>query len=162
MPRRSAGILPYRRNGGVIEVLLGHPGGPFWRARDLGAWSVFKGEYDESENAEAAALREFGEETGWSLDVALEPLGEVTQRGGKIVTAYAARADFDAATLVSNTFELEWPPRGGIMQSFPEIDRAQWFSLTEARARIIPGQVAFLDRLAAGPAGAPPQQPSGD
>ncbi len=131
-------------------MLLGHPGGPFWRSRDLGAWSILKGEYDPDESPEAAALREFTEETGWSLDVALEPLGEVRQRSGKIVTAYAARADFDVATLVSNTFEMEWPPHGGTLQRFPEIDRAQWFNLTDACARIVPGQGAFLDRLAAG------------
>src|ERR1700722_4341983 len=100
MPRRSAGILPYRRNGGTVEGLLGHPGGPFWRTRDLGAWSVFKGEHEESEDSEAAALREFGEETGWTPHAALEPLGEIRQSGGKIVTAYATQADFDTATLV--------------------------------------------------------------
>ncbi len=150
MPRRSAGILPYRQKGGALEVLLGHPGGPFWRSRDLGAWSILKGEYDAGEDSEAAALREFTEETGWSLDVALEPLGEIRQRSGKIVTAYAAHADFDVATLVSNTFDLEWPPRGGTVQRFPEIDRAQWFNLADACATIVPGQAAFLDRLAAG------------
>ncbi len=151
MARRSAGILVYRSQGPRLEVLLGHPGGPFWSRRDQRAWSILKGEYAEGEDPEAAARREFAEETGWSLTGPLEPLGEIRQRGEKIVTAYAACADFDTATLSSNTFELEWPPGSNRTQSFPEIDRAEWFTLEEAGLKIVPGQAGFLDRLAAGP-----------
>lgn len=135
-----------------MEVLLGHPGGPFWSQRDQGAWSILKGEYEESENPEAAARREFTEESGWTLSVPLEPLGEIRQRSGKIVTAYAAEADFDPATLRSNVFEMEWPPGSKRTRSFPEIDRACWFVLAEAGTKIVPGQAGFLDRLVAGPA----------
>lgn len=135
-----------------MEVLLGHPGGPFWSRRDQGAWSILKGEYEESENPEAAARREFTEESGWTLSAPLEPLGEIRQRSGKIVTAYAAEADFDPATLRSNVFEMEWPPGSKRTQSFPEIDRACWFVLAEAGTKIVPGQAGFLDRLVAGPA----------
>ena len=150
MVRRSAGILVYRWRNRRLEVLLGHPGGPYWRRRDRGAWSILKGEYAQDENPEAAARREFREETGWTLTAPLEPLGEIRQRNGKIITAYAAGADFDTATLNSNVFELEWPPGSKKMQSFPEIERADWFVLAEASRKIVPGQVAFLDRLAAG------------
>jgi predicted NUDIX family NTP pyrophosphohydrolase len=150
MIRRSAGILAYRWRQNALEVLLGHPGGPFWSRRDEGTWSILKGEYEGDEDLEAAARREFTEETGWVMTAPLEPLGEIRQRGGKIVTAYAARADFDPATLVSNTFQMEWPPGSGRMRPFPEIDRVQWFTLADAEAKIVPGQVGFLDRLAAG------------
>jgi predicted NUDIX family NTP pyrophosphohydrolase len=150
MIRRSAGILAYRWRQNALEVLLGHPGGPFWSRRDEGTWSILKGEYEGSENPEAAARREFTEETGWVMTAPLEPLGEIKQRGGKIVTAYAAQADFDPATLNSNTFQMEWPPGSGRMRPFPEIDRAQWFTLADAEAKILPGQAGFLDRLAAG------------
>ena len=150
MTRRSAGILAYRWRQNALEVLLGHPGGPFWSRRDEGTWSILKGEYEGGENPEAAALREFTEETGWVTIAPLEPLGEIKQRGGKIVTAYAAQADFDPATLVSNTFQMEWPPGSGRMRPFPEIDRVQWFTLADAEAKILPGQAGFLDRLAAG------------
>ncbi|KQZ21731.1 NUDIX hydrolase [Mesorhizobium sp. Root552] len=153
MVRRSAGILAYRWKGPRLEVLLGHPGGPFWSRRDQGAWSILKGEYEESENPESAARREFTEESGWTLSVPLESLGEIRQPSGKIVTAYAAEADFDPATLRSNVFEMEWPPGSKRAQSFLEIDRAAWFELAEAGMKIIPGQVGFLDRLVAGPAG---------
>jgi len=146
--RRSAGILPFRRHSGELEVLLAHPGGPFWRKRDEGAWSIVKGEYLEDEAPEAAARREFMEETGWSIEGELAPLGEIRQAGGKHVIAFALEADFDPLTLKSNTFEMIWPPRSGRRQSFPEIDRAAWFSLGEARARIIVGQQPFLQRLA--------------
>lgn len=150
MIRRSAGILAYRWRQNALEVLLGHPGGPFWSRRDEGTWSILKGEYEGGENPEAAALREFTEETGWVMTAPLEPLGEIKQRGGKAVTAYAAQADFDPATLVSNTFRMEWPPGSGRMRPFPEIDRVQWFTLADAEAKIVPGQAGFLDRLAAG------------
>jgi predicted NUDIX family NTP pyrophosphohydrolase len=124
MVRRSAGILAYRWKGPRLEVLLGHPGGPFWSRRDQGAWSILKGEYEESENPESAARREFTEESGWTLSVPLESLGEIRQPSGKIVTAYAAEADFDPATLRSNVFEMEWPPGSKRAQLFLEIDRA--------------------------------------
>ncbi|HEX5763418.1 MAG TPA: NUDIX domain-containing protein [Solirubrobacterales bacterium] len=148
--RTSAGILLYRLAGGEPEVLLVHPGGPFWAKKDLGAWSVPKGEYDEGEEARVCALREVEEELG-TLP-ALDPdsmldLGEVKQKGGKVVRAWAAEADFDPATLRSNTFEMEWPPRSGRRQAFPEVDRAEWFRLDEARRRILDAQILFLDRL---------------
>jgi predicted NUDIX family NTP pyrophosphohydrolase len=154
MPARSAGLLLYRRPHS-LEVLLAHPGGPFFARRDDGVWSVPKGEYGPDEEPLAAARREFAEETGTHLplDVAYEPLGTVRQRSGKQVTAWAVNADrgvdFDVDELVSNTFELEWPPRSGRRQAFPEIDRASWFDLPTARQKILPGQDEFLDRLVA-------------
>lgn len=147
MLRRSAGILPYRKRSGAIEVLLVHPGGPFWRHRDDGAWSIVKGEYAEGEEPEAAARREFAEETGWEAKGVLEPLGEIRQAGGKQVIAFALDADFDPETLRSNTFEIEWPPRSGRLQSFPEVDRAAWLGLNRARRKLLAGQHPFLDRL---------------
>ncbi|MBN9067411.1 MAG: NUDIX domain-containing protein [Rhizobiales bacterium] len=150
MTRRSAGILAYRWRQNSLEVLLGHPGGPFWSRRDEGTWSILKGEYEGGEEPETAARREFTEETGWVMTAPLEPLGEIKQRGGKVVTAYAVQADFDPATLNSNTFKMEWPPGSSRMRSFPEIDRVQWFTLADAEAKILPGQAGFLDRLAAG------------
>lgn len=124
-----------------------HPGGPFWRKRDEGAWSIAKGEYGEDEQAEAAARREFTEETGWDVPDALTLLGEIRQAGGKYVTAFAVEADLDPRTLHSNLFEIEWPPRSGRRQSFPEIDRAKWFGLDEAREKLLAGQRGFIDRL---------------
>jgi len=149
MPKRSAGILMFRRRGGEIEVLLMHPGGPFWAKKDAGAWSIPKGEYAQGEDALAVAKREFEEETGTRPDGKFLPLGEVVQAGGKIVTAWALEGDFDPATLTSNRFELEWPPKSGRRQSFPEVDRAQWFSTDEARRRILAGQSGFIGRLMA-------------
>jgi len=146
--QRSAGILPFRCRSGALQVLLAHPGGPFWRNRDEGAWSIVKGEYRESEEPEAAARREFMEETGWPIEGGLTPLGEIRQKGGKRVIAFALEADFDPDTLASNMFEIPWPPRSGRMQAFPEVDRAAWFGLDEARVKIIAGQQPFLDRLA--------------
>lgn len=148
MASRSAGILVYRLREGGIEVLLAHPGGPFWTRRDAGAWSIPKGEYADDEPPETAALREFTEETGWTLDRPPTPLGEVRQKAGKSVTAFAAEGDFDVATLRSNSFETEWPPKSGRRASFPEIDRAVWFGLDEAREKMIEGQRPLLDRLA--------------
>jgi len=148
MPARSAGVLAFRRTAGTLEVLLVHPGGPFWRNKDAGAWSIPKGEFSAGEAAEAVARREFAEELGTELTVPLVPLGEIKQRGGKVVEAFAAETDLDADAITSNTFELEWPPRSGRMQRFPEVDRAAWFDLAEARARINPAQAALLDRLA--------------
>ncbi len=147
MTKLSAGILLFQRD--ALRVLLVHPGGPFWARKDMGAWSIPKGEYDDDEDAEAAARRELAEETGLVLTMDLIPLGEVKQASGKRVTAFAAEASFDVTTLVSNRFDLEWPPKSGRMQRFPEVDRAEWFALDTARAKIIPAQAAFLDRLLA-------------
>jgi predicted NUDIX family NTP pyrophosphohydrolase len=149
MPKRSAGILMYRRGANGLEVLLVHPGGPFWAKKDLGAWSVPKGEYSESEDALAVAVREFEEETGLRPQGEFQPLGELVKPGRKIVKAWAIKGDFDVATLKSNLFELEWPPKSGRKTSFPEVDRAEWFALEEASRRILPGQQEFLARLAA-------------
>jgi predicted NUDIX family NTP pyrophosphohydrolase len=146
--RRSAGILLYRLEGGAPEVLLVHPGGPFWARKDAGVWSIPKGEYDDGEDALACALREFEEETGAALDPA-DPreLGSITQRGGKVVTAWAAEGDLDPDTVKSNTFTMEWPPRSGRSAEFPEIDRAGWFGVDAAREKLNPAQAEFLDRL---------------
>jgi predicted NUDIX family NTP pyrophosphohydrolase len=144
----SAGILLHRRGAHGTEVLLAHPGGPFWARKDLGAWSIPKGELDEGEDPRGGALREFAEETGTQLpDGALEELGSVKQKSGKLVVAFAVEGDLDPATLVSNTFEVEWPPRSGRIQEFPEIDRAEWFDLDTAREKLNPAQAAFVDRL---------------
>jgi predicted NUDIX family NTP pyrophosphohydrolase len=149
MPERSAGILLYRRGGNGLEVLLVHPGGPFFAKRDAGAWSIPKGLYEADEEPLACARREFSEELG-SLcpdGPALE-LGEVRQRNGKRVTAFAVEGDLDAGAATSNTFEIEWPPRSGRRESFPEVDRAGWFTVEQARAKLIAAQAAFIDRLA--------------
>jgi predicted NUDIX family NTP pyrophosphohydrolase len=145
---KSAGVLLYKREGGVLQVLLVHPGGPFWAKKDAGAWSIPKGEYTEGEDAKAVARREFEEELGQALTANLEALGEAVQPSRKRVIAFTAEGDFDVANLRSNSFEIEWPPRSGRHQSFPEVDRAEWFPLDEACARILPGQRVFLDRLA--------------
>ncbi len=147
--RTSAGILLHRDGPEGPEVLLGHMGGPFWAKKDDHAWSIFKGEYDpEVEQPWDAAVREFREETGLELPAG-DPvdLGEITQSGGKRVVAYAVRGDLDPATIVPGTFELEWPPRSGRMQSFPEIDRAAWFGTQAARTKLVKAQAVFLDRL---------------
>jgi predicted NUDIX family NTP pyrophosphohydrolase len=144
----SAGILLYRLRPGGPEVLLVHPGGPFWARKDLGAWSIPKGEVGPDEEPLAAALRELAEETGAALELGrLIELGEVRQRSGKRVQAWAAAGDLDAGAVRSNTFELEWPPRSGRLQEFPEVDRAAWFGLEEAAERLLPAQVPFLERL---------------
>ncbi len=146
---RSAGILLHRRVGGAVEVLLVHPGGPFWARRDAGAWSIPKGEYEAAEDPLAAARREFEEELGAAPPAGVTAdLGEVRQRSGKVVRAWALDGDLDADGIRSNRFTLEWPPRSGQTREFPEVDRAQWFGLGEARARINAGQAALLDRLA--------------
>jgi predicted NUDIX family NTP pyrophosphohydrolase len=149
MAKRSAGLLLYRRGAGGLEVLLVHPGGPFWRAKDLRAWSLAKGEIDPGEEPAACALREFEEETGTRLEGEPAPLGEVRQAGGKTVIGFALEGDLDADAIRSITFELEWPPRSGRRQSYPEVDRAAWFTLDEAREKLNAAQAAFLDRLAA-------------
>jgi len=152
--KRSAGILLYRRSGGgELEVLLVHPGGPFWARRDAGAWSIPKGEVEPEEEPRAAALRELEEETGAAIDVdhdELVELGEVRQKSGKVVSAWALEGDLDPdAISCSTTFELEWPPRSGRVQTFPEVDRAAWLTLPAARDKLLPAQVPFLERLAA-------------
>jgi predicted NUDIX family NTP pyrophosphohydrolase len=147
MAAKSAGILVYRKRADGLEVLLVHPGGPFWARRDEGVWSIPKGEYAADEEPGDAALREFAEETGWMLSGELRPLGDVRQKTGKVVTAFAVEGDFDPATLRSNAFDMEWPPKSGRRASFPEVDRAGWFSLAEAREKLIEGQRPLLDRL---------------
>jgi predicted NUDIX family NTP pyrophosphohydrolase len=147
--RTSAGILLYRRADDGVEVLVGHMGGPFWARKDEGAWSIPKGEYGPGEDAEAVARREFEEELGSPvLSMELHPLGEL-RTSGKVLTVWAAEGDLDAAACTSNTFELEWPPRSGRMQEFPEIDRAAWLPVDVAREKLVKGQVPFLDRLLA-------------
>jgi predicted NUDIX family NTP pyrophosphohydrolase len=143
----SAGILLYRRGASKLEVLLVHPGGPYWRRKDQGAWSIPKGEINTDEDAGVAAVREFSEETGTALTGPLQPLGEIRQRGGKRVIAFAVEGDLDVAAITSNSFEIEWPPRSGKMQSFPEVDRAEWFDLPAAHAKILESQRPLLDRL---------------
>jgi predicted NUDIX family NTP pyrophosphohydrolase len=149
--KRSAGILFFRLDAEKgIEVLLVHPGGPYWAKKDRGAWSIPKGEYEEGEDPHACALRELEEELGAPPPVApdaLIDLGEVRQKGGKVVYAWAAEGDFDPATLRSNTFKVEWPPRSGAEREFPEVDRAEWFGPAEAREKINPAQAEFVDRL---------------
>ncbi len=146
--RTSAGLLPYRVRDGHVEVLIAHMGGPLWARREEGAWSVIKGEHGEREEPLAAARREFEEETGLTAPGGpLLELGEVRQSGGKRVTAWAVEADIDAASLHSNTFELEWPPRSGRVQEFPELDRFEWCAPPLARTRLVRGQVELLDRL---------------
>ncbi len=148
MPRRSAGILLYRSTGGVPEVLLVHPGGPFWAKRDAGAWSIPKGEHDDEEDPRACSLREFEEELGSPPpEGELVALGEVTQRNRKVVAAWALEGDLDPEAIRSNTFELQWPPRSGRMQEFPEVDRAAWFTAELAREKLIPAQAELVERL---------------
>ena len=145
--RKSAGILPYRRTGGRLEVMLVHPGGPFWAQKDDGAWSIAKGEFADDESPEAAARREFTEETSFEVTGALIPLEPIRQSGGKHVFPFAVEQEFDAAKVVSNTFPLEWPPRSGRFVDTPEVDRAAWFSLEEARRKIFKSQLPILDDL---------------
>ncbi|HEX4005608.1 MAG TPA: NUDIX domain-containing protein [Acidobacteriaceae bacterium] len=167
MPKRSAGLLVYRRrNGGPnhgqdhgqdrghdggsvigLEVFLVHPGGPLWAKKDCGAWSIPKGEYDAAEPPLQAAIREFGEETGFSVGGDFLDLGVIRQAGGKLVSAWACASDFDPAQLISNECEIEWPPRSGQRILIPEVDRGAWFDLAEARTRILESQQEFLDRL---------------
>lgn len=147
--RQSAGIVMYRRRASSIEVLLVHPGGPFWAKKDAGAWSIPKGEFGAGEAPATAARREFIEEIGHDPGAAIVPLGIVMQSRAKVVHAFAVEGDVDPVTIRSNEFEIEWPPRSGRMQAFPEVDRAGWFTLDEARAKIVAGQRAILDALAA-------------
>ncbi len=143
--RRSAGVLLRRPEDG--RVLLVHPGGPFWARKDAGAWSIPKGEYGDEEEAEACARREFLEELGLEVSGELVDLGTVRQKSGKEVRGFLAARDLDVGAVVSNTFTMEWPPRSGRMQEFPEVDRAEWFDVETAREKINPAQAEFLDRL---------------
>jgi predicted NUDIX family NTP pyrophosphohydrolase len=146
--RRSAGILLYRVGRDGPSVLLVHPGGPFWARRDAGAWSIPKGEYEDGEDPQACALREFEEETGTALPPSeLVELGSVKQKNGKVVTAWALEGDLDADSVRSNTFTMEWPPRSGQSAEFPEIDRAEWFGADEARQKLVAAQSEFVNRL---------------
>jgi predicted NUDIX family NTP pyrophosphohydrolase len=146
----SAGILLYRRTNGRLEVLLAHPGGPFFARKDAGHWTIPKGEVEPAEEPLDVARREFEEETGHAVpDGALVDLGSIVQKGGKIVRAWGAEGDLDPAAAVSNTFELEWPPGSGRIETFPEVDRVEWFAADEARARIRDTQAALIDRLEA-------------
>ena len=145
--RTSAGILLYRRSSGALEVLLVHPGGPFWKNRDDGAWSIPKGEVDAGEDLLAAARRELTEETGVVAEGELIALTPVRQRAGKLVHAWAAAGDCEAHAVTSNVFRMEWPPRSGVMREFPEVDRAAWYTLPAARVKILPAQQPLLDEL---------------
>lgn len=148
--KRSAGILLFRRSGGETEFLLVHPGGPFWAKKDAGAWSIPKGQIEDEEEPRACAIRELEEELGEAPELDPEQLielGSIKQKAGKTVEAWAAEADFDPATLASNTFAVEWPPRSGRQQEFPEVDRAEWFVFAAAREKILPAQAELLDRL---------------
>jgi predicted NUDIX family NTP pyrophosphohydrolase len=148
--RRSAGLLVHRERNGGREVLLVHPGGPMWAKRDAGAWSIPKGEFEPGEDALAAAKREFEEELGTAApDGPLNDLGEVKQRSGKIVSAWAVAGDLDVTEITSNTVEVQWPPRSGKMLEIPEVDRAEWFAIHQAREKINPAQAELLDRLVA-------------
>ena len=147
MAKTSAGLLLYRRRDDRIEVLLVHPGGPFWARKDAGAWSIPKGEAAEGEDLLARAKQEFAEETGATAEGDFQPLKPVHQSGGKTVHAWAVEGDCDADAIRSNTFTLEWPPRSGRQQEFPEVDRAQWFDLAAAREKINKAQAALLDQL---------------
>ncbi len=145
----SAGLLLFRERDGALQVLLAHMGGPYWARKDEGAWSIPKGELHDGEPPRAAALREFEEELGHAPPPGrLLELGEIRQKGGKRVVAFAVEGDFDPAQLRPGTFELQWPPRSGRLQSFPEVDRVAWFDVETARRKIVPGQVTLLDRLA--------------
>jgi len=148
MPKKSAGLLLFRKRSGALEVLLAHPGGPFWNKKDAGAWTIPKGEFDGNEDALSAAKREFEEETGAAAPtghfIALDPLRQPT---GKIIHAWAIESDFDPAALHSNTFEMEWPPKSGHRGAFPEVDRAEWFTVETAAGKILDGQRPFLEQL---------------
>jgi predicted NUDIX family NTP pyrophosphohydrolase len=145
--KQSAGILIYRRVGDELQVLLVHPGGPYFKSKELGAWSIPKGEFTDNEDPATVAVREVEEETGYVVTSPLTPLSPIKQKGGKRVQAWAAEGDLDPAAIVSNTFELEWPPRSGRTQEFPEVDRAGWFTPDQARDKIIPAQFALVEEL---------------
>lgn len=149
MAKQSAGIVLFRRRDGQLQVFLVHPGGPFWAKKDTGAWSIPKGEFEDEEPL-IAAVREFREETGFELTTGdVRALGSARQSGGKVVHAFAVEGDLDPAALSSNTFTMEWPPRSGREQEFPEVDRGGWFTLNEARTKLHKGQIALIERLEA-------------
>ena len=145
--KKSAGLLAWRRRPEGIEVLLVHPGGPFWARKDDGAWSIPKGEYEDGADPLAAARREFEEELGVAVEGNFTPLGSVVQKAGKTVTAWSVETDLDAGQVRSNMFSMEWPPKSGKLKEFPEVDRAAWFTLDVARVKILAGQAPLLDRL---------------
>jgi|ERR1700742_3755178 predicted NUDIX family NTP pyrophosphohydrolase len=152
MPKLSAGVLLYRTGDDVVEVLIAHPGGPFWARKDDGVWSIPKGEYADGEDPWAAAQREFAEELGLSVpDGPCLDLGPLKQPSGKVVTAFAVRGDLDVTDARSNTFQLEWPRGSGKLREFPEVDRVGWFSVAQARVKLLKGQRGFLDHLMAQP-----------
>jgi predicted NUDIX family NTP pyrophosphohydrolase len=160
MARKSAGLLMYRRRAGQVEVLLVHPGGPFWTRKDEGAWSIPKGEFTDEEPPLDAARREFQEETGFAPAGVFHPMAPIIQSGGKIVYAWVVEGDMDADVIHSNTFEMEWPPHSGRRRTYPEVDRAAWLPLPQARAKLLPSQLPLLDQLehllgAAGQSGRP-------
>ena len=144
---RSAGVLLYRIRHGSLEVFLVHPGGPYWAGKDAGAWTIPKGEIDEGEDALTTARREFNEETGSPVSGEFLPLRPCKQSGGKVVQAWAVEGEIDADSVHSNLFSMEWPPRSGKQQEFPEVDRGEWFSIAAGREKLIPGQIGFLDEL---------------
>jgi len=148
MAKKSAGILLYRVNDGALEVLLAHPGGPFWARKDMGAWTIPKGEIGDGEEPLAAARREMAEETGIDAQGPAIALAPIRQKGGKTVIAFAVLGDCDPAAIRSNTFSTEWPPGSGQQQEFPEVDRAQWFAIKEAKGKILPAQIPLLEELA--------------
>jgi predicted NUDIX family NTP pyrophosphohydrolase len=147
VPKSSAGLILYRLRDGALEVLLVHPGGPFWAGKDSGAWTIPKGELGPEEDPLAAARREFGEELGFSPGGDFIPLGSITQKAGKVVQAWAFEGDCDPSRIKSNSFMIEWPPRSGKQQAFPEVDRAAFFGIEEARSKINPAQIELLSRL---------------
>jgi predicted NUDIX family NTP pyrophosphohydrolase len=147
MPKKSAGLLMYRRRHGSLEVFLVHPGGPFWQKKDVGSWSIPKGEYTADEDPLEVAKREFQEETRFKASGEFVPLTSRKQPSGKIITAWAFEGDCDASTIESNTFSMEWPPHSGKREEFPEVDRASWFSIPEAKKKIIEGQSGFVGEL---------------
>ena len=146
MNKKSAGILLFRFRNDLLEIFLAHPGGPFWKNKDAGIWSIPKGEFDNEEPLEAA-IREFREETGTTIRGEFIPLLPIKQKGGKTIFAFAVEGDINAEKIVSNKFEIEWPPHSGRKEEFPEMDRAEWFSVTEARKKINPAQAALIDQL---------------
>lgn len=147
MPKKSAGILMYRLRKKVLEVLLVHPGGPFWTKKDIGSWSIPKGEYTDTEDPFTVAKREFEEETGFQVDGDFTQLTPLKQPSGKIVSAWTIEGDCDASKIKSNTFLMEWPPRSGRKQEFPEVDRAEWFTINMAKKKLLKWQVGFIEEL---------------
>lgn len=147
MNKKSAGILAYRKGVSGLEVFLMHPGGPYWKNKDLGAWSIPKGEIADNEDEEEAAKREFEEETGMKINTNLIPLKPIRQKNGKTVVAWAVNQDIDPSGIVSNLFEIEWPPKSGKHQQFPEMDRAEWFPVSVAKEKVLAGQAVLIEEL---------------